>query len=178
MTNKISQHGKDESNNVFGKIRKTVKKKKKGKICWNRSIIFLWRQRFFQITSLSWFACMNEMWLYNGTKPWWGHIHDQASKRAEYLTLWALSVPCCRDAWGQTVMLKLPSSGSKRKESNQELLSSLQLWNVWQESSLHPLWFFKTVLLAEKGNFCSFLPSLCLAVMGSWRRKMCLENKE
>lgn len=55
----------------LGKYVRVLKKKKKGKICWNRSIIFLWRQRFFQITSLSWFACKNEMWLCNGTKPWW-----------------------------------------------------------------------------------------------------------
>lgn len=136
---------------------------------------FFVKVKVFPVTSLSGFVFMAKMWLYNGAKLRWSrdHIHDWASKRAEYLTLWASSVPCCRDAWGQTVMSTLLSSGSNRKEASQELLSSLQLWNVWWESSLHPLWFFKSVFLAEKGNFCNFLPSLCLTALGLWSRKMC-----
>lgn len=146
---------------------------------WNRSKFFFVKAKVFPIISLSCFACVSKMWLYQGAKPWWSgdHSHDQASKRAEYLTLWASSVPCCRDAWGQTAVLKLPSSGSKRKEASQGLLSSLQLCVVGEQSpSPGVLW---NCFLCRKGKFLQFSAFSLPCCPGLLKEKsLSLENNE
>lgn len=95
--------------------------------------------------------------------------------------------PCNGDTQGQTSTLKPPQpwqqtgreqSGALSVYGGSVLLQKapfLQLQNVWRESSPHLLWLFETVFPAVKGNFCSFLPPLCLTAMSSWEgwSKMC-----